>query len=125
MHLTVFGATGRTGRPLVAQALAAGHHVTALVRTPAKLDLAHPNLTVVQGDVTDAEAVARVVDGADAVLSALGPVKGGPASMLTQATRNVIAAMRQHGVQRVVIVSGAGVPDPLDPRTGPRAPSEA
>lgn len=115
MHLAVLGATGRTGRPLVEQALAAGHTVVALVRTPTALDLAHPGLTIVPGDATDADAVAHVVAGADAALSTLGPTKGAPPDLLTRAARNVRAAMEQHGVRRYVGVSGAGVPDPKDP----------
>jgi uncharacterized protein YbjT (DUF2867 family) len=49
MNLTVFGATGGVGRELVTQALDAGHHVTAYVRNSGKLDLTHPNLTVIAG----------------------------------------------------------------------------
>jgi NAD(P)H-binding len=72
---TVFGATGGVGREVIAQALDRGDHVTAYVRNPAKLDLAHPNLTVITGELTDREAVRRTVRGADAVVSAR-PVAG-------------------------------------------------
>ena len=58
MRIVVFGATGRTGRPLVEQALERGHDVAAFVRTPGRLE-AHPRLTEVQGDALDAEAVSR------------------------------------------------------------------
>ena len=67
MRLAVFGATGRTGKPLVEQALNAGYEVTAFVRDPSKLATKHERLTVVQGDATDAVAVERVVHVADAV----------------------------------------------------------
>jgi putative NADH-flavin reductase len=73
VKVTVFGATGGVGREVVAQALDRGDHVTAYVRNPAKLDLAHPNLTVIAGELTDREAVRRAVRGAGAVVSALGP----------------------------------------------------
>ena len=56
MNLTVFGATGGVGRHVVTQALDRGDHVTAYVRTPAKLGLDHSNLSVVAGELTD-EAV--------------------------------------------------------------------
>ena len=49
MNILVFGASGRTGRELVKQALAQGQTVTAFVRHPASFDLAHPQLKVVQG----------------------------------------------------------------------------
>jgi putative NADH-flavin reductase len=49
MRLAVFGATGRTGRPLVAQALAASHEVVAFARDPARLNIQHERLRIVQG----------------------------------------------------------------------------
>ena len=52
LNVTVFGASGHIGRQVVDQLLAAGHHVTAYVRNPAKLDLTHPNLTVTAGALT-------------------------------------------------------------------------
>ena len=61
MKLTVFGATGGVGREVVTQALDAGHHVIAYVRNPSKLDVTHPNLTVIAGELTDREAVQRAV----------------------------------------------------------------
>lgn len=115
MNLAVLGATGRTGRPLVEQALAAGHTVTALARTPSKLGLDHPALTVVQGDALDGADVARVVEGADAVLLTLGHAKGSPPDLMARSAENVVAAMKQHGVRRVVTETGAGVSDPKDP----------
>ena len=73
MKVAIFGATGGTGRELVKQAIEEGHEVTAFARKPEKLnDLWHQDLRVVQGDVTDYNAVERAVIGQDAVLSALG-----------------------------------------------------
>ena len=54
MNLTILGAAGRTGRILVEQALAAGHTVRALVRTPSKLAITHPALEIIEGDATNA-----------------------------------------------------------------------
>ena len=114
MHIALFGGTGRTGRPFIDQALAAGHTLTALARTPSKL-AEHDGLSVVAGDVLDPGPVGRVVEGADAVVLTLGPTKGAPDDMMTRAAQNVIAAMKQHGVRRVVTETGAGVSDPKDP----------
>lgn len=77
MNLAIFGATGGTGRHLLDQALAAGHHVTALVRTPAALPVTHERLRVLQGDVRDRDQAAAIA-GQDAVVSALGPHERGP-----------------------------------------------
>ena len=64
MNLVVLGATGRTGGLVVEQALAAGHTVTALVRSPEKLTTGHSNLNVVRGEATDASAVTGALEGA-------------------------------------------------------------
>lgn len=114
MKLAIFGASGRTGRPLVEQALAAGHNVTALVRDPAKLPIRHDRLRVVQGDVLDAGKVEQAIIGADVVLSALGPAKGSPPNIMTAATQNIVKAMQKHGIKRIISLTGAGVKDPKD-----------
>jgi len=72
MKLLIFGASGGTGRQLVQQALAQGHLVTAFVRNPSKLPIAHQNVRIVQGDALRYDAVEPAVSGQDAVLSALG-----------------------------------------------------
>lgn len=114
MKLAIFGATGRTGMPLVKQALDAGHEVVALVRTPAKMPLEHKQLTMIQGDVLNIPDVEKTVQGADAVISVLGPSKGAPKDMQTRAIGNIIAAMQKYGVKRLVSLTGAGVPAPQD-----------
>ena len=114
MKLAIFGATGRTGLPLVRQALAKGYTVKALVRTPSKLTIEDPRLTVIQGDATNAADVERTVEGTDGVLSVLGHAKGSPDDVQTVATRAIVAAMKKHGVKRVVSLTGAGVSDPND-----------
>ena len=114
MKLAIFGGTGKTGKPLVEQALAQGHEVTALVRTPSKLPIQSDHLTLVQGDATDPNDVERVIIGADAVLSALGHAKGSPDDVQTVATEHIVAAMKRRGVERIVSLTGAGVKDPND-----------
>ena len=114
MKLAVFGASGRTGTLLVRGALAQGHEVRALVRTPAKLGLQDERLELVQGDALDAAAVAGTVAGTSAVVSALGHTKNSPKDVQTRATRHIVAAMKAHGVARVVSLTGAGVRDPND-----------
>ncbi len=114
MKVAIFGASGRTGRPLIEQALAKGYEVTALVRDKAKLPFTHERLTLVQGDVTNPQVVEQVVSGQDAVISALGQAKGSPANLLTVAMTNIIGAMQKQGVRRLISLTGAGVPDPND-----------
>lgn len=114
MKLAIFGAAGRTGIPLVQQALEGGNDVVALVRTPSKLAIGNERLTVVQGDVANLADVERVVQGADAVLSVLGHVKDSEPDILTKAIRNIITAMDKYDVKRLVSLSGASVSAPQD-----------
>src|SRR5438093_10326483 len=103
MNLLVLGATGGTGRLVVDQALAAGHTVTALVRSPEKLATAtsQPNLRVVTGSATDPKSVAGAMKGADAVISTLG----GGGSVIADPTTAIVAAAHESGVRRVVVLS--------------------
>ena len=93
MKLTIFGATGGAGQQLIEQALAAGHHIVAFVRDSSKLVTQHENLTIVQGELVDLAAIERAVEGADAVLSALGPrpdSKGNPRADLAEFIPNQV-----------------------------------
>ena len=101
MNLLVLGATGRTGRLVVEQALVAGHTVTALVRSPEKLTIVNSNLRVVAGEATDKAAVSRALQGADAAISTLG----GKGSVIADSTQAIVAAAHEAGVSRVVVLS--------------------
>ena len=111
MKLLVFGATGGTGREIVAQALDQGHVVTAFVRNPAALTTKHERLKLAQGDVLEYPSVEAAVPGQDAVLSALGVRKLRKNTILSDGTKNLIRAMEQHGVKRFVCESSLGVGD--------------
>jgi NAD(P)-dependent dehydrogenase (short-subunit alcohol dehydrogenase family) len=63
MKLAVFGATGTVGSALVGKALAAGHELRVLARTPAKLTGTDSRLTVIAGNAKDPAAVRRTVAG--------------------------------------------------------------
>ncbi|WP_227397078.1 NAD(P)-dependent oxidoreductase [Jeotgalibacillus aurantiacus] len=114
MKIAIFGGSGRTGIPLIEQALQEGHEVKALVRTPGKLNITHRNLTVFQGDVTKPEDIRKTIEGTDAVLSTLGHVKNSPEHLLTTATQHIISSMNQYGVTRLVSLTGAGVSSEKD-----------
>jgi uncharacterized protein YbjT (DUF2867 family) len=101
MNLLILGASGRTGRLVVEQALAAGHDVTALVRSPEQLTVRNSRLHMVAGQATDAGDVARAMAGADAVISVLG----GGGSVILDSTRAIIEAAHKTGVTRVVVMS--------------------
>ena len=111
-RVLIVGATGGTGRQLVTQALERGYAVTALVRNPSKLQLEHPQLAVIQGDVLDYLSVEKATRGQEAVLSALGHKRFFyPTSILSGGTRNVLRAMEAHGVRRLVCETSLGIGD--------------
>ena len=93
MRVTVFGAGGASGQLIVDEAVAAGHEVRAFVRTPGKLALTSPHLTIVQGDATDREAVAAATADADAVVSAIGGTGLGPSTQITDCVRTIVSAI--------------------------------
>jgi putative NADH-flavin reductase len=111
-RILVIGATGGTGRALVAQALERGHSVTALVRNPSALNLQHPRLRILQGDVLDYPSVEAAVQDQDAVISALGHKRYfSTARILSEGTRNVLRAMEARHVRRFVCETSLGIGD--------------
>ncbi|MFF3605256.1 NAD(P)-dependent oxidoreductase [Streptomyces sp. NPDC002463] len=112
MKLMLFGVTGGTGAQLLAQALGAGHQVTAVARDPARVPVTDPDapLTVLPGDALAPETWRQAVAGHDAVLSCLGSTdRKHPTTVYSQGTRNIVEAMRASGVGRLLCLSSAGL----------------
>ena len=105
--IAVFGASGLTGKPFTEMALKDGYAVKALVRTPAKLGLQHPNLKVIQGDLTDSAKVEETIHGTDAVISLIGASSGSPDDIKVIATRHIVAAMQKNNVTRFIRLGSA------------------
>ena len=110
MRIVIFGALGRAGRHIVLEALERGHEVIGVSRQAAPDGEIDPRLRLVQGDATQAEAVARLVSGADAVVNSISPrpSAGGPACSLEDAAHALIRGLRMAGVKRLLVVGGAG-----------------
>ena len=114
MRIAVFGATGGTGREVVAQALTSGHEVTAFARNPSTREPRH-GLTIVTGETHEPSAVKRAIAGTEAVLCALG---GRPwrrrDQVCSTAVGTLIPLMQKHGLRRIVAIStfGAGTTRP-------------
>lgn len=118
MKLAVFGATGKSGQALVAQALAAGHEVRALARTPAKLD-SQAGLSIVAGDAADAAAVRETLAGCVAAISLLGNFNRKPNTEVSDATRMIVSVMEAQGPRRLVVVTTIGTGDSFAPLRSP------
>ena len=115
MKIAVLGATGPTGQEIVKQALEQGDIVTVLARDEAKITVKHDNLRIVKGDALTAADVDKVVEGQDAVVSSLGGKVGLTGAVHTtvysQGAKNIVLAMRKHGVKRLVYCTSGGVED--------------
>jgi putative NADH-flavin reductase len=111
VRVAVLGATGATGRLLVDELVRRGHTVVALTRSP------QPDgpeaVSWVAGDARDPGALATLVRGADAVVSALGPRRG-DSTLHREVAPLLVTAMEEAGVRRFVGVSGAGIDVPGD-----------
>ncbi len=107
MRILVFGASGRAGKHVVKAALEKGHVVLAFTRNPVGFPLGHPKLEVARGDVLDYPAVLAAVRGAHGVICALGTAEVRGTAVLSRGTANIVRAMREHGLRRLVCLSCA------------------
>ena len=113
MRILIFGATGGTGRYVVSQGLEQGRHVTAFCRNQAMLAAKHPNLTIVEGGLSDHHAITHALNGVNAVISVLGNTTRKalfkPNNVISQNLPNIISAMQQGKVERLLFVTSFGV----------------
>lgn len=121
MNVLVFGATGGSGRQIVSRLLSDGHHVTAFVRDPGRLEGAS-RLTIVKGDARNATDVARALPHHEAIVVTLGQPpepfewlpgkrRSTPADVCELGTRNIIDGIARGGAPRIIVVSAFGVGD--------------
>ena len=108
--IALFGGSGQTGQEFLDQALKEGYTIKALVRTPSKLTQQSPNLEVIQGDVLNYDDVEKTVADTEVVVSLFGHVKGSPEWLQTNGTKNIVKAMKKHQVERIISLSGGGLP---------------
>ena len=92
MNIAIFGASGATGTLLTQRSLAAGYNVSALLRTPERFPL-RDRVRVIQGSPFDIAAVRQTIEGADAVLSALGARSLRKEEVLERAVPQIVAAI--------------------------------
>jgi nucleoside-diphosphate-sugar epimerase len=113
--IAITGATGFAGRQAVAELLAHGHRLKALVRKPENAGL-DPAVELVKGDVSDAAALARLTDGADAIVHLAGALaaadRSGYFSVNEGGTRALLAAAEAAGTGRFVHISSLAAREP-------------
>jgi uncharacterized protein len=99
LKIAIVGATGNVGSRLVDEALARGHHVTAIARNAASVP-PHKNLTSAKADAGAPGSLAPALKGHDAIISSL--------KFRQVAPDVLIRAVRESGVRRYLVVGGAG-----------------
>jgi len=119
--ILVIAATARSAPEILAQGLAEGRKVTALARSPEKIEATpHPNLKIVKGDVYDVASLAAAMTGAESVISLVGPrvvdhsKEVGFVDVYSVGTATIISAMRRQGNRRLIAVSSGG-PEQIPP----------
>ena len=138
MKIAVIGASGATGRKVVERALELGHEVVAVARRPEVITPAE-RLGARYGDVFDESSMIRAVADTDAVISCIGPTRQfppgtfmskripstiaanfSPGTIMSEGTRNILAACERTGVKRFVMQSGIGLSDGKELSAGNR-----
>ena len=108
-NVVLIGATGFVGSAVLSELLSRGHKVTAVVRHAAKLPK-NVNLTAVEEDVANVDAIADIAKGKDAVISAYNPGWTNPdiKHLIEENYPKIVEAVKKSGVDRLLIVGGAG-----------------
>ncbi|MVN23150.1 NAD(P)-dependent oxidoreductase [Mucilaginibacter arboris] len=114
MRITIFGGSGETGLLVIKKALAEGHSVTAFARTPSKIAFQNEKLTVVKGELDEADKIEAAVKDADAVISVLGPTGKTKGQAISVGIKNIITAMEKHAVKRLIATATPSSKDSHD-----------
>jgi len=118
MKILLLGATGRTGKEILQQALQAGINVNVLVRDTGKIQIAHQALRIMESKTLDQTALRQAMQGCDAIISALNISRTSDfpwsrlrtsKTLLSDTIRNVIAIASELSIQRIIVLSAWGV----------------
>ena len=111
-NIIVFGGSGGTGLEVIKQALEAGYHVTAIIRSPDAFPVRHEQLKIIQGDVLKPDTYENTFFGIDAVISCLGTKDRKPTTVYSDGITNIMHAMQKTDVKRLVCLSAGAVEIP-------------
>lgn len=119
MIVTIFGASGKVGRLVVAEALDRGHTVRAFIHQTNNFEL-HPRLSVTQGDIHDPQAVSQALQGSEAVICTLGSWGSPTKDIVSAAIRTITPIMEAAGIERIISLTGSDAYDISDEPTAQR-----
>ena len=117
MKIFVLGATGRTGKHVIQQAIQAGYELHCLVRDPAKVNFSHERLRLFPGSAEKISDVDSAIKGCEAIINVLNVSRNSdfpwsnlrtPSTFLSDVTKNVIPLAEKHHIRRMVVCSAWG-----------------
>jgi len=114
MKICIFGADGRTGVEVLQYAKSKGHEIVAFVYNENALKSIKDDVKIIKGDVLDYKKVLEACAGVDAVVSVLGHIKGSDPRMQTNGINNIVRAMKENNIRRIISLTGTGVRIPQD-----------
>jgi len=112
MKVAIVAASGQTGTELIEQALAAGHEIIGLARTPENIKSDDPRVTKRHGDAFDEQSIIDSLEGADAVITSVGKrdLFDKRYKLSTIAHAAVLKGMHKHNIKRLLVISSTGAP---------------
>lgn len=111
--IAVLGGGGRTGKYLVNQLINKGFQLKVLLRHPEEFQIQSQQIEIVKGDATHRESIRQLVEGCEAIISVVGQRPGEPL-VACRATQNLLDAMNEFGVKRLISLAGLNVDTPSD-----------
>nr|WP_294941751.1 SDR family oxidoreductase [uncultured Mucilaginibacter sp.] len=110
--IVIFGASGGTGKQVVAMALQQGFEVTTIIRNPDAFYIQHPNLKIAKGDILAPSTFKNKLQGQDAVISCLGVPKIQETTLYSAGIRNIVQSMQEVGLDRILCISSGALDIP-------------
>jgi putative NADH-flavin reductase len=113
MKITILGSTGFVGKVLIRKAIASGYQVKTLARNPEKLEEIKDKIEIIEGSVFESSSVEAAIEGADAVLSTVGPPQTGKQFdpfQYEKAMKDIVSIMDKNGIKRYIHIGGAAHP---------------
>jgi uncharacterized protein YbjT (DUF2867 family) len=115
MKILLLGATGRTGKLVIEEAIRRGHNISAIARDPEKLK--DYQIDITQGTSYDFKTVEKALSGCEAVINTLNisrksdnPWAGlvSPRDLISKSATNCVSAMKKAGIKRFIALSTIG-----------------
>jgi len=114
VKITIFGGTGETGLLVIKKGLEQGHSITAFTRVASNISIQHKALSIMESELTNTAQIEAAVNGAEAVISLLGPAGSRKGFTSADGISNIITAMRKQVVKRFIVIVAPGYKDAND-----------